>query len=72
MGEGKVIRKKLWEIQQAKDIVKNDFFRVYPITAEKLYDEGWEVEKVEDRIVHVDAETGPRLALVLLGDLGRR
>jgi len=43
--EDAVFTEKLWEIEQAKDIVKNDFFRVYPIAAEKLYDEGWEIEE---------------------------
>jgi hypothetical protein len=40
-----IFTENLWTIHQAKEITKNDIFRVYPIAAEKLYDEGWETEE---------------------------
>jgi len=40
-----IFTEKLWEIETAKEIVKNDVFRIYPITNQQLYDEGWEVEE---------------------------
>ena len=40
-----IFTENLWQLHQVKEIIKNDTFRVYPITAEELYDEGWEVEE---------------------------
>lgn len=40
-----IFTEMLWDIHQATKIVKNDIFRAYTITAEELYDEGWEVEE---------------------------
>jgi len=40
-----IFTEMLWDIHQAKKIIKNDVFRVYTISAEELYDEGWEVEE---------------------------
>ncbi len=40
-----IFTEMLWDIHRAKQILKNDIFRVYTISAEELYDEGWEAEK---------------------------
>jgi len=40
-----VFTEMLWDIRQANKIIKNDIFRLYPITAEELYDKGWEIEE---------------------------
>ena len=44
-----IFTEMLWDIHQANKIIKNDVFRVYTITAEKLYDEGSEFESKEHK-----------------------
>ncbi len=40
-----IFTEKLLELEHANNIIKNDTFRVYPITKSQLYDEGWEIEE---------------------------
>lgn len=40
-----IFTEKLLELDVANEIVKNDVFRVYPITNRQLYDEGWKIEE---------------------------
>jgi len=43
--EESIFTENLLEIEDTTEIIKNDVFRVYPITNKELYDEGWEVDE---------------------------
>lgn len=54
-----IFTENFWQIHGAREIIKNDIFRVYPITAERLYDEGWETDK-ESKSKHAGKYIGDK------------
>jgi hypothetical protein len=54
-----IFTENLWQLHQTEYIFKNDICRIYPITAEELYDEGWEADE-ESKSKHAGEYVGDK------------